>query len=188
MTYTTPAGPPLFPPPPKPKKRHTALIITGSVLGGVTVLIVAAAAIGAAAGGGHKQQHHATTVAQPATSAPPAPAAPNPDGTYRGSCDYLLPNNFPGTYRVIGEVDLHNTGNIGTVVKVKITWPQEGYGPIRMTRSVRTLPGDHSVVRFRKVVSSNQIDLLQSWQEHHGMRDGCTYKASMVKTFGSVQS
>ena len=52
-----------------------------------------------------------------------------------------LTNNIYGNDHLIGEVDLTNTGNIGTVVRVRITWPQEGYAPITARKTVRTKPG-----------------------------------------------
>lgn len=140
--------------------------------------------------------HHAVTAAHASSAPAPTTAAPTtappptaaPDGTYRGSCDYTLGSDpVGGTARAIGEVDLTNTGNVGTVVVVRITWPQEGYGPLVMTRTVRTAPGERKAVRFHRPLSQNQIDLLQSWQDAHNFRDGCTYKASIVKTWGSVQ-
>jgi hypothetical protein len=177
-------------PQPKPKRRKTVLIVIGSILAGIVTVIIIIGAIAAAVGNNPKSSRNVGTANNTAPVTTPAytpPATPNPDGTYRGSCDYILPDNFPGTYHAIGEIDTHNTGNIGTVIKAVITWPQEGSAPIRMARTVRTAVGSHKVIRFRKAITSSQIDLLQSWQEHHGLRDGCTYKVSMIDTFGSVQ-
>jgi len=123
--------------------------------------------------------------ADPATTAPAPPPAPNPDGTFEGSCDYTLSDSLYGTDYLVGEVDLANTGNIGTVVKVKISWPQLGYSPITATKTVRTHPGQHKPVRFHLPAEGNTIDLLQSWQENHDFKDGCHYRATMVSTFGS---
>ena len=119
----------------------------------------------------------------------PAPT-PSPDGKYTGSCDYTLSSNFSGTGydHLIGEIDLHNTGNVGTVVNVRITWPQEGYAPIEAKRTVKTKPGEHLAVRFHIPVatSGNVITLLQSWQSNHNDNSGCTFKATITGTFGSV--
>jgi len=110
------------------------------------------------------------------------PPAPHPDGTYSGSCDYTLSNSLSesnaGT--LVGEVDLVNTGNVTTHVKVRITWPQEGFAPIAMTRVVKTRPGQHLAVRFHTTASQSVISQLQSWQDGHGLNNGCTYKATIL--------
>lgn len=83
---------------------------------------------------------------------------------------------------------MKNTGNVGVVLHTRITWPQEGTPPIVARRTVK-VPWSHSkVVRFSVPVSnsSNVIDLLQSWQEHHNFRDGCTYNVKIVDTYGPV--
>lgn len=157
----------------------------------ITGLAVALVVIGISAALSKPQHHTHTTAAgqtTPAYTPPPVPT-PSPNGTYVGSCDYLLSSSLYGKDHLIGEVDLHNTGNIGTVVRVKITWPQEGQKPIARFKTVRTNPGAHVVVRFKVAVSStsNVITSLQSWQEHHSMRDGCTYNATETDTFGSAQ-
>lgn len=110
-----------------------------------------------------------------------APAAPNPDGTYRGSCDYLLSGS---PYTLVGEISLHNTGNVGVKVKTKISWPQLGSAPITMKKKVKVPYGKSKVVRFKRTAGYDEIDLLQSWQESHGYRDGCKYDAAFYDTYG----
>jgi hypothetical protein len=194
MSYQPPPQPGYQPPDhPAPRRaRHrgrTAAIILGAFVAAFIAIVAIGAALTA------KPEHHGAaspvTSAAPAatTTTPAAPATPNPDGTYTGSCDYSLGSDpVGGTARAIGEIDLVNTGNVGTVVAVRITWPQEGYGPLVMTRTVRTTPGQHKAVRFHRPLPQNQIDLLQSWQDSHDYRDGCTYKASLTSTFGEPQS
>src|SRR5262249_29058452 len=104
----------------------------------------------------------------------------------RGSCDYLLSNSIYGTDHLVGEVDLHNTGNVGTDVKVRITWPQEGQAPVARLKHVRTEPGSRSVVRFKVKASTAVIDSLQSWQLRH-TGAGCTYHVTITGTFGQPQ-
>jgi hypothetical protein len=153
----------------------------------LTMLAFALAACGMPATHQANVSHTTPAVTAPPVSAPPA--APNPEGKYQGSCDYTLSSNIYGKDHLIGEIDIHNTGNIGTIDHVRITWPQEGYAPIVATRTVRTKPGEHLAVRFHIPVSSsgNVITQLQSWQESHGMRNGCTYKVTETGTFGIVQ-
>lgn len=138
----------------------------------------------------HQDAASTTAPAAAATTAPPPPTpapAPSPNGSYTGSCDYTLTSSLYGNDHLIGEVDLHNTGNIGTVVRVKITWPQEGYSPIAARKTVRTRAGATVAVRFHVPVSNtgNVIDQLQSWQLSHNDRPGCHYSATILRTFGS---
>lgn len=171
-----------------------AIAITFAVIGGGLVLLLVLGGILTAAG---VKTTTAGTSPQPAashaashphtTSAAPAAAAPNPSGTYNGSCDYTLGDDpVGGTARAIGEVDLHNNGNIGTKVHVRITWPQEGYAPITATRNLRTTPGERTAVRFHEPLPQTEIERLQSWQSNHGYKDGCTYKVVILGTFGAA--
>jgi hypothetical protein len=194
MTDYPQAPPPEVPRPPARRPRW-GLRIALAVAAGVAVLI-ALAAIGAALGGGTTSTGgHAAAVAT-ATTAPAAPPItpapePSPNGTYSGSCDYTLGSDPVGgfgqsTARAIGEVDLRNTGNIGTVTRVRITWPQEGTAPIVARKTVRVDAGGRAVARFRVRITGDQVDLLQSWQTRHGFRDGCTYHATITDTYGQV--
>jgi len=195
MHNTTAPGPGHYstaPPPPDggQKKTHRR---RNSVLG-VLGAIIALGIIGSIVGG--NSSHAAKTASAPRHSAaanapaatPPAPAPePSPDGNYSGSCDYTLGSDpVGGTARAIGEIDLTNTGNIGTVTHVRITWPQEGYAPLSMTRNVHVRAGASKSVRFHMPLSSDQVDRLQSWQEGHNFKDGCTYHAAITDTFGQA--
>jgi hypothetical protein len=169
-----------------------ALWITISAIGTVVVLAIAIAASfpGTKTGTSPASQPTAYSSCYPHCNQPTAPAAPvaatpDPSGTYRGSCDYTLGASF-GTYHLVGEVDLHNDGNIGTKDHVVITWPQEGAQPVKASRNVRSDPGGRSVVRFKVAANSSVIESLQSWQERHDFKDGCTYKVSITGTFGSA--
>ena len=164
-------------------------------LAGLAAFIVIFIVIAAALGSSHPKGSTAATTA--ATTAPAVPAAttsappsPNPAGTYSGSCSYTLSTNFSnytadaGT--LTGEVDVINTGNIGTIVHVRITWPQEGYGPIVMARTVHLAAGTTRPVSFHQVAGQNVISNLQNWQQGHNDNDGCTYKATITGTFGNA--
>ncbi len=161
----------------------------------VTAALIAAIAIGASACGPAPARTAAAQPPLPALSTNPvstytAPApVPSPDGTYSGSCDYTLSDSFSmsdaGT--LIGEIDLENTGNVGTIDHVRITWPQEGFAPIVATRTVRAPAGASKTVRFHVTASQNVISELQSWQEHHNLRDGCHYRATITGTYGGAR-
>jgi hypothetical protein len=121
-------------------------------------------------------------------SAAAAPAVPEPDGTYSGSCDYTLSDDFTSSISgtLTGEIDIKNTGNVGSIIRARITWPQEGYIPVAAHRTVHVRYGSSKTVRFHLPATSNVIDNLQSWQEHHGFRDGCTFRATITGFFGTA--
>lgn len=161
--------------------------ITLAALAAVTAITAAGCALPAQAS--HNISSPPAT-APAAQSQSPAPQ-PSPNGTYTGSCDYTLSVNPYRNDHLIGEIDLVNTGNIGTIDKVVITWPQEGYPPIRATRTVHLAYGQRLAVRFHisagSTASNSQvIPLLQSWQQNHDYRDGCTYKTTETATFGTA--
>lgn len=163
------------------------------IVGIIVLALIALAFAGCGSAGTHSQGNNPQNNNPIVTTAPPVASVPtpSPNGTYQGSCDYTLTTDYSGNGydHLIGEIDLINTGNIGAVDKVRITWPQEGYPPIVAKKTVRTTPGQHLAVRFHIAVASsgNVITQLQSWQQSHGYKDGCTYKVTTISTFGSVQ-
>jgi len=167
-----------------------------NVLIGTSALIVGIIVAGVATGSGNDNTplphspppHNYNTPGVTATSAAPTPSpTPSPDGKFSGSCDYTLGDNpVGGTAEFIGEVDLDNTGNIGTIVRVKITWPQEGYSPITRTKTVKVPFGaTGQAVRFHVPASGTEVDRLQSWQNGHDYNDGCTYDGTITDTYGA---
>lgn len=126
-----------------------------------------------------------------ATTPPPAPSptpTPSPNGTYNGACNYTLGNDpVNGTAVATGDIQLTNTGNIGTVTRVTITWPQQGYAPLSETKTVRIPVGGSDDVQFNRPLTETQLSNLQNWQTGHGYQDGCTYAASITDTYGSVK-
>jgi hypothetical protein len=132
--------------------------------------------------------------AQPATAAPAPSAAPtaNPDGSWSASCDTSLGAGINDANYLTGEVDLVNTGNVGTVVRVRFAWKQEAYPSIVLFKTVRTHPGQHYVVRFHYnagtfATSTAPLDRDQSWQENHGFRMPCSASATIMRSFGPAQ-
>ena len=124
---------------------------------------------------------HATKAAAPGP-------APSPNGTYHGACDYNLGSNpVSGTAVATGDVQVSNTGNIGTHLHVKITWPQQGYAPLAASKDIRLKPGGSKDVQFHLPLTQGQLSNLQNWQTGHNYADGCTYKATITGTFGSAR-
>jgi hypothetical protein len=174
-------------------RRHKILTALGLLAAVIVVFSVVGALAGTGNGNGHPVAAASTPApaTTPATTAPASPAAapaPSPRGRYQGSCDYTLSSGLYGNDHLIGEIDLVNTGNVGVIVKTRITWPQEGATPVTARKTVRLPYGAHKPVRFSIPVSGtgNVITLLQSWQDHHGLRDGCTYHAAFTTTFGTA--
>jgi hypothetical protein len=112
---------------------------------------------------------------------------PSPHGTWAGACDYTLGSDpVDGTAFATGDIELANTGNVGVVVKMKITWPQEGFAPLVMHKITRLHYGQSKDVQFALPMTGDQVDNLQNWQSSHGYKDGCTYHVKMTSTFGQV--
>ena len=153
--------------------------------------IIAVAAAGILAAGCGSVIHStssATFGPSSPTSAAAAPvAAPSPNGTYQGACDYTLGNDpVNGTAVATGDVQVKNTGNIGTYLHVQITWPQQGYAPLAMSKDVRLKAGASKDVQFHMPLTQDQLSNLQNWQTGHNYSDGCTYKSTITGTFGSA--
>jgi hypothetical protein len=119
----------------------------------------------------------------PTTLTPPPPAVPKPKGKYTGTCDYTLVfASEAHTGDLIGQVNLTNTGNIGTVLKVRMSWTQVGYRPITLIKNVKVPYRGHKVVPFHRPASQTEIDRLQA--ANYG--DECSYKATITDTFGTA--
>jgi len=187
-----PQTPVHVPPPAQPRKRPKGGRVIAEIVGGV-VLLFLGVAIGST-GKTTPSSSPAASSSQPAqaaaTSAPPAPTpvTASPNGTYQGACNYTLGDNpVGGTAVATGDVQVTNTGNIGTVVRVKITWPQQGYPSLAMTRKIRLTAGASQDVQYHMPLTYDQISNLQNWQTGHNYQDGCTYKATIMRTFGHPQ-
>ena len=150
-----PAAAVAAPPPAPPKKRSGRWLYISLAAGAVLIVGIAA---DAASSGDKKKAAAPIATSSPTTSSaaatpaadetteaetpiPTPPAEPAPDGTYTGSCDYELSdnmNNYPAHAGDLnGEVDVENTGNVGIVLKVTISWPQLGHAPIAMHKTVK---------------------------------------------------
>jgi len=135
-----------------------------------------------------------TDTAAESSSSPSAPAytpspSPSPAGKYVGSCSYTLNSNFSSSTAAwaTGDIEVTNTGNVGIVVSLKITWPQEGYNPLVMRKSgVRIGYGDDRDIQFHLPLNQNQITNLQNYQSGHNYASGCTYKVTILRSFGNA--
>jgi hypothetical protein len=120
-----------------------------------------------------------------------APPAPAPDGTYSGSCDVSLSDALYGQNYLTADVSLHNTGNVGTITRVRVSWGQQGFAPIVATRTVHVRYHGSKTVHLHYPVSQEQISRFQDVQlaemDSSGNGDGCHYRATNIGTFGAAR-
>jgi hypothetical protein len=194
-----PGGPPAQPPPggpyqqPPPRKRRRGLKIVLGIAGAVVVIIIAGAV--AAALGGQTSSSTGTAAAPPtsatpqAASTPAAPApVPSPNASGTGTCDVSLGTGLNGPNYLVAEVDVNNTGNIGEVVKVTVSWPQVGFAPIVKHKAARIPFGGTAHVNLRANAADYSGDVIgnfQNYQLSHPNSDACNYTLTEVSTFGS---
>lgn len=152
-----------------------------------TVAITAAALAALTLAGCKVPDDSKTGAAQPpdaASSSGPANNRPDATAKLTGTCDYSLSDTMDGRDTFTAEVHVKNTGNIGIKIRVTASWPQFGFGPLKSNKTV-TVPYRKTVtIRFQHPASSEQTLRLQSWQEHHDMKDGCDYKGKILETSG----
>jgi hypothetical protein len=133
-----------------------------------------------------------TTSTPAASTTTPAPV-PSPNASGSGSCSYTLAGDPSGSNYLTAEVDVTNTGNIGVTAKVSVSWPQEGFSPIKVTKTVKIPYGANSMpISFNYNAGSiaggsNVIDNLQAWENGHpGSTDDCTYNLDITGTYGDA--
>jgi hypothetical protein len=181
-------GPYQRPSPGPGRRRHTARNVL-LIMAGAMVMLIVLSAIGAALSNGHKPPHStagtaATVSAAPTTSAPPPPPTPNPAGTITGSCDVSLSSSLYGQNYLTAQANADNTGNIGTIVRVRVSWPLQGFAPITQTRTVRVAAGATSQVEFHAAVTQDQVSEFQDEQLSANGSDPCHYRGTITGTWG----
>jgi hypothetical protein len=174
---------------PRPRHRGRLLLACGgSGLAGLIVGLV----IGLAAGSTttsttarHASPASAAPAAAPSSAPAPAPSpVPSPDATGTGSCDVSLSSSINGPNYLVSEVDVTNTGNVGAVIRVKVSWPQVGFAPIVKHKTVRVPYGQTAHVNASNY-SSDIIGNFQNYQlSHNG--DPCSYSLTIESTFGQA--
>jgi|SRR5579859_1481367 len=166
-------------------------IVSGIAIGGLITVTTVGVAIGHQAGSSSKPAVVHTVTEPPAVTASPSAspfAVPSPSATAQGACGYDLSSDpVNGTAVATGDVLVNNTGNIGAVIKVTITWPQQGYSPLSMTKTVRIGSGASNDVQFHTGLDMSQLTNLQNWQLGHPGSDGCTYDATITDVFGNAR-
>ena len=146
---------------------------------------------GAALGSGHKSHGSAagtaaTVTTAPSTSAPPPAPAPSPAGSITGSCDVSLSTSLDGQDYLTAQVNADNTGNIGTILHLRVSWPLQGFAPITQTRTARVAAGTTSQEEFHEAVTEDQVSEFQDEQLAASGSDPCHYSGTITGTWGQV--
>ncbi len=84
-------------------------------------------------------------------------------GRSAGPCKYwkrCLNFNGTGNY-LTASVTAHNTGNISTIVRIKVARPLQGFHAITKVKKVHTAAGSSKQVRFRAPVNEQQVSQFQ---------------------------
>jgi hypothetical protein len=146
----------------------------------------AAAVLWAAVTGDHRTKRGGVPLGNNITAAMPSGALPY--GRVSGTCSQASVSKPSQSHAadLVGHADVKNTGNIGITVTVTMTWPQLGQRPIAVTKhDVKVDYGQTTSVSFNHPVNQSQLANFQDWQDKQN-EDGCTYTATMTKTFGDV--
>jgi hypothetical protein len=109
---------------------------------------------------------------------------PNPDGTFAGTCDYLLGDFSEGTesgYKLVAGGDAKNTGNIGIVARLDAKWDQLGSEPVTASKTVRLQPGQTKDINVSVLATQGQIDA------HQSANGDCDTELTIVSSFGKPQ-
>lgn len=118
------------------------------------------------------------------------PAVPHPKASYTHNCDYQLGNFTTGSaggMRFTADSTVHNTGNVGAVIRVTGTWFLSGGRKVVHAKVVRVPRGKSIRVGFWIPATQDQISSYQSVDEGSNF-DGsaCKVAASITDTFGKA--
>lgn len=171
------------------------LLKWGAIILGAFVLVSIGVAIGggssSTSNGNGKEIAKATVTSSATSTSTPEPdpteppkihAVPDPKGSYNLNCDYVLGDFSESAqgYRFVAGGRLRNTGNIGIVARVKVSWEQLGQPPVTSIKTVSIRRGHSKRVSFSLPATSDQIDLHQS-------ADGnCSTKVKIIDQFGKT--
>jgi hypothetical protein len=114
---------------------------------------------------------------------PPAepPVEPDPDADYTSVCDYLLGDFSDNTrtgYRFVADADITNTGNIGIVVRVNVSWRQIGTNPVKASKTAKIKVGSSKTVHITEPATGDEI------LAHQSADSRCKVAVLIVDTFG----
>ncbi len=182
------------PPPPQPPRkswprRHKIWSVVLTTIGVLVAMGVVGAIISPPKSSSASANVAAVSTTAPAastTSSAPAPApVPSPSGNITGSCDVSLSDSIYGQNYLTASVTATNTGNIGTIVRIKVAWPLQGFAPITKVKRAHTAAGSTNQVQFRAPVTVQQVSQFQDMQLA-ASGDPCHYHADIAGTFGTA--
>jgi len=186
------SGKDVTPAPPRRRGGRLLLACSASGLAGLVVGLVIGLAGGTTTSTAARHTSPAVGAAPAATqSSVPAPApspAPSPDATGTGSCDVSLSPGINGPNYLVSEVDVTNTGNVGAVVRVKVSWPQVGFAPIVKHKTVRVPYGQTVHVNLSVNAGNYSSDIVGNFQNYQLSHSGdpCSYSLAIESTFGQA--
>jgi hypothetical protein len=124
-------------------------------------------------------------VTTPTSTPTPPPPSPDPEAKYTDNCDLLLNDNFYSSVTgwLVGDAEIHNTGNVGVVVRVRATWKQAGSAPITKVKTTRVGYRHRRAVHFKLPVDQNTVEAYQSAPGYFG-NGACGVKAVIVNSYG----
>jgi hypothetical protein len=139
-----------------------------------------------------QQEDEASEGDEDSTESAPAEPEANPDGDFDSTCDLALNSDFDEILSggpvgwLVADAELHNTGNVGIVVRVTATFKQAGSRPTRLVKKARIPYGKRRNIHFKKPVSQEEADAFQGAP---GYFDGnaCSVQAKITSSFGTPQ-
>lgn len=121
-----------------------------------------------------------------------APPAPDPSVDYASACDLNLNSDFDEILSggpmgwLVADAELHNTGNVGVVVRVTATFKQAGSKPLKLTKTARVPDNKRRNVHFKQAVQQEGADAFQSAPGYFN-GNACSVKATVTDTLGKPQ-
>jgi hypothetical protein len=172
-------------------RRHKVMTTLGALGALIVIGIVAAAVAGSPANTGNTASTASPAAAAPVATTAPAPApAPvaSPNATGQGSCDVSLASGINGTNYLVSVVDVTNTGNIGQMIRVRVSWPQVGFAPIVRHKTIRVPFGQTVHANLNAAADPNGADIIGNFQNYQLSHNGdpCSYTLTALSTFGAT--
>jgi hypothetical protein len=182
--WQPPGQPPIQPPdadgsapPPEPGRRRRRRWPIFTEAAGAVVAVIVLVALMSSRG--------TSTGGTPASTA----TAPDPHASGTGTCGVLLDPSLGSNDYLTAFVTVHNTGNVGEVVRVRVTWPQVGFADVVRHKSLRVPWHATRHVSLRVPTAALGHDAVGAFQDtpdyQHG-NDPCSYRLTLVSTFGTA--
>lgn len=196
--WQPPGQPPIQPPdaggsapPPEPGRRRRRRWPIFTEAAGAVVAVIVLVALMSSRGTSTAGTPASTATAQAPLAAPATTpsALPDPHASGTGTCGVLLDPSLGSNDYLTAFVTVHNTGNVGEVVRVRVTWPQVGFADVVRHKSLRVPWHATRHVSLRVPTAALGYDAVGAFQDtpdyQHG-NDPCSYRLTLVSTFGTA--